>query len=438
LIAEGYDPEVVLSLEPYAPVQDQQLQQARDMAGEHQQSQQTDTTNVMLRQVEIRKHYIRLKDKTGNDFDIWRVVTNATADKLIKIDKVQQIPFAAGCPYLNAHRFYGASLADQLIEVQKIKTVLTRALLDSSYFALNQRYEVAMDQANDYTISDLLRNEPMVPVRSKTGQAIRPLASGGPGFDAYAALEYFSTVAEGRSGVVRNAQGLNPDTLHDTAKGALALMQAAQRRVRMIARILAETCIKDLYLGLHALIRQNASKANIIRVNGKWVDIDPTRWGERSAMTIEVGLGASGRENDLAAYQVLSQDMMAIVENGGMGTIITPANIYNLAVDKAKALGRKQPERYFTDPSTMPPPQPQPNPALLRFQQKQQQAQMQGQIQQQKNQQDAVLKQQQLQTEAQLKKYQIDQQTNADIITSSITAHARSKEPNVGIGGEQI
>ncbi|MGH6827342.1 MAG: portal protein, partial [Rhizomicrobium sp.] len=238
LLAEGYDRGAVMDLEPYVPVQDQQMQMARDTAGEHTLSQFVDDTNEMLRQVEVRQHFIRLADTDGDGFTIWRVVTDATASSIVPYEgrtatKFTRVPFAAGSPYLVPHRFYGLSLAEQLFEVQKVKTVLTRALLDSSYFALNQRFEVSDADRNDYTIGDLLRNEPGLPIRSRTGNAIKPLGSSGLGFDAYAALEYFSTVAESRTGVVRNAQGLNPDTLHDTATGALTLMQAAQRRVRM-------------------------------------------------------------------------------------------------------------------------------------------------------------------------------------------------------------
>src|SRR5205807_4251155 len=101
------------------------------------------------------------------------------------------------------------------------------------------------DRINESTIGDLLRNEPGVPIRSRTGDAIRPVTAGALGFDAFGALEYFSTVAESRTGIVRNAQGLNPDTLHDTAKGAIALMGNAQQRERLIARIYAETGNKD-------------------------------------------------------------------------------------------------------------------------------------------------------------------------------------------------
>jgi hypothetical protein len=123
------------------------------------------------------------------------------------------------------------------------------------------------------------------------GDAVRPFNGGPLNFDPYKAIEFFSTVAEGRTGVVRNAQGLNPDTLHDTAKGAMMLLSAAQKRTRMIARVLAETLIKPLFLGLHACIRENSQATSEAQLLGKWVPVDPTKWAERNAMTVEVGLG---------------------------------------------------------------------------------------------------------------------------------------------------
>jgi len=433
LIAEGFDAAIVTALP--AAVEDQEIAQARDVAGEHQKTSGGDDSSEMLRQVEIRKHYIRLKDKDGDGFSIWRVVTDAEAGVLIEIRRESRVPFAGGSPYVVAHRFYGLSLAEQLFETQRIKSVLTRSLLDSSYFALNQRYEVAMDQANDYTISDLLRNEPAVPVRSKSGNAVRPLQAGGLGFDAYQALEYFSTVAEQRTGVVRNAQGLNPDTLHDTAKGAMMLMQAAQRRVRMIARVLAETCVKELYLGLHALIREHSEAARVARLNGRWVSVDPTSWGERNAMTIEVGLGAAGRDADLAAMNQLAQVMTMIIsqQGGADGPIVTLENAYNAAVDLARALGRKQPERYFTNPATVPPQVPaaemaqaQPAGAMPPFNPAAMIASAQAQAQVAARGQDvkAEVELRKAAADAALKKYAIDSQAKTAVVTAAIKAGA--------------
>lgn len=354
LIAEGYDEDKVRSLEPYTFASDQNLQQARDNAGENESSGgASDDTSNDLRQVEIRKHYIRCLDEE-NKLDIWCVVSDANATIELDRKKVERIPYAVGSPYLVAHRLIGRSLADLLIEIMKIKTVLTRAVLDSAYFALNQRNEVAMDKANDFTISDLLRNEPGVPVRSKTGDAVRPLSAGALGFDAYGALEYFNTVAEMRTGVVRNAQGLNPDTLHDTAKGAMTLLSAAQKRTKMIARVLAETLIKPFYLGMHAEIRENSSQAKQAYIGNKFVPIDPTKWAERNAMTVEVGLGASGKDMEIAAMTQISGIMASIVkeQGGAQGPIVTLKNVYSAAVDFAKKLGVKAPSEYFTDPNS--------------------------------------------------------------------------------------
>lgn len=367
LIARGFDADLVAKLPAYAYSNDQIMQQARDTAGEHNNlGFSADDTSNDLRQVEVHKHCIRVPGD-GGKLKIMCVYTDAEETfELAEPEELDAIPYAVGSPYLVAHRLIGRSVADLLIEIQKIKTALYRMCLDAGYFALNQRVEVSMASANDFTISDLLRNEPSMPVRSKDGNALKPLQAGQLGFDAYKAIEFFSTVAEGRTGVVRNAQGLNPDTLHDTAKGAMMLLSAAQKRTRMIARCLAETLIKPLFLGLHSCIRQNSQSTREAQLLGKWVPVDPSKWGERNAMSVEVGLGAAGKDAEIAAMQNIQGMQKAIVEGGGMGTLITPENLYKSATDMAKKLGVKAPEEYFTDPATAPPQPPKPDPDMIK------------------------------------------------------------------------
>lgn len=428
LIAQGFDEAKVRKMPSYGTV-DQGTQQARDTAGESDRNGGTaDDTSDDLRQVEVRKHCIRVLQ--GKELKLWCVYTDADCAIELHKEEIDAIPYAVGSPYLVAHRLIGRSLSDLLIEVMKIKTALYRMVLDSGYFALNQRNEVAMDRANDFTISDLLRNEPSAPVRSKTGDAVRPLTAGPLNFDAYKAIEFFSTVAESRTGVVRNAQGLNPDTLHDTAKGAMMLLSAAQRRTRMIARVLAETLIKPLFLGLHATIRENSQATREARLLGKWVPVSPTKWAARNAMTVEVGLGAAGKDAELAAMNQI-QGMQKLLVEGGFSEIVTPKNLYKSATDAAKKLGSKSPEEYFTDPDSeegkavSAARAQQPNPEMAKVQ-----AQLQadaakasqdgqikvatlhqeGQIKQAQTQADAALQQQKMQGELELKKYQTDQE----------------------------
>lgn len=381
LIAQGFDADKVRNLPSYG-VEDDTTEQARDTAGEHTSSSGSDDTSDDLRQVEIRKHCIRVLE--GDELKLKCIYTDAGAEIELYHEDIEEIPYAVGSPYLVAHRLIGRSVADLLIEVMKIKTALYRMCLDAGYFALNQRVEVAMDRANDFTLSDLLQNEPSMPVRSKSGDALRPLQAGPLNFDPYKAIEFFSTVAEGRTGVVRNAQGLNPDTLHDTAKGAMMLLSAAQKRTRMIARVLAETLIKPLFLGLHATIRENSQATREAQLLGKWVPVSPTKWASRYAMTVEVGLGAAGKDAEIASMNQI-QGMQKLLVEGGFSEIVTPKNLYKTVTDSAKKLGSKSPEEYFTDPDSDEGKQisqakaQQPNPEMAKVQGEQQLAQIKHQ-----------------------------------------------------------
>jgi len=407
LIAQGFDETLARKLPTYTD-SDQTIQLARDTAGESEANGGiVDDTDDDLRQVEVHKHCIRVLGENGK-LELYCLYTDADETfMLAEPEEIDEIPYAVGSPYLVAHRLIGRSVSDLLIEVMKIKTALYRMCLDSGYFALNQRNEVAMDRANDFTISDLLRNEPSMPVRSKTGDAVRPLQAGQLGFDPYKAIEFFSTVAEGRTGVVRNAQGLNPDTLHDTAKGAMMLLSAAQKRTRMIARCLAETLIKPLFLGLHSCIRQNSQAINEAQLLGKWVPVDPSKWGERNAMSVEVGLGAAGKDAEIAAMQQIQGLQKAIVEGGGFGTLVTPENLYKSATDMAKKLGVKAPEEYFTDPANAPPQPPRPDPDMVKVQGEQQ-------LQQMKIQGEAALGQQKVAAEKEIQANKSQMQAAAD------------------------
>jgi len=378
LIADGYDRKKVESLPSYGYAANGDEERARDTAGE---SDEAVAGTGDRRIVEVGEHYVR----QANGKYI-RVLTGQGEKVLLDREEVARHGFSAGTPYIVPHRFYGESISDKLMEIQRIRTALTRMALDSGYFALNGRSYINMDKVNEWTVSDLLNNAPNMPVRGNGDGAVVPLASASLSFDAFGALEYFSTQSEQRTGIVRNAQGLNPDTLHDTAKGAMALMTAAQKRVRLIARILAETGIKDMMLTLHAFIRETASGPSKVRLRNKWVEIDPTTWGNRSDMTIEIGMGASGKE----AQAMMLQEGLAVMERiaagqgGPNGPVVTWEGIYKMTERYlVRGLGFKSADGYLTDPANAEPQEPQPDPAMLEMQAKQQQAEAELSLKQQ-------------------------------------------------------
>jgi hypothetical protein len=426
LLDQGYDAALVDELPEYSGVDDA-LDLARDSAGESEGRMAG--CDRALRTVEIVEHYIRLDADGDGRTELWRVTTGGGDTVLLEKEQVSLIPFAAITPYIVTHRLLGHSLADLLLEVQRIKTALLRMLLDSGYFALNQRLEVATDRANQWTISDLLRNEPGAPIRSKTGDAVRPVTGGGLNFDVTGALEYISVVAEGRTGIVRNAQGLNPDTLHDTADGARRLIAAAQKRVRMIARVFAETGIKDLFLIVHELLRTNAGPTTA-QLRGQWARIDPSAWPSRKGLRVEIGVGSGGREHDLAAgSQLLALIAQAVQAQGGMnGPLVKPENLYAAVKRQTKRLGFKNPELYWSDPRGWQAPAAAPHPEAVK-------AQVKGQVDAARLSQEAQLKRERMALEIGLKRDQIAAEIR--LRETQIAAEAGLRGGGMGPGAAQ-
>lgn len=354
LIEQRYDPDLIAKLPSYSSEEAEELDRARDTAGETGEEGEPN----ILRQVEVIEHYVRVDYDEDGQTELYKVLTGADEAVVIHIEEVDAIPFAAITPYPVAHRFFGRSLADLMVEIQRIKTALLRMMLDSGYFALNQRSEVSMERANEFTISDLLNNTPGRPVRSRTGDAVRPIGAGALSFDVQGALEYIATMGEQRSGVVRNAQGLNPDTLHDTAQGAQALMSAAQKRVRMIARVFAETGVEDLFLGIHDMLRSHATQMETVKLRGSWAPIQPASWRRRKDMTIDIGVGSGGRLEELAAFRELAATMETVLEmqatltgNPLGGPYVTAQNFYEFGKRYIEKLGVKAVDAVWSEPT---------------------------------------------------------------------------------------
>lgn len=438
LLAEGFDPELVANLSRYSLAADEEVSRARDTIGEGDEI--VDGVGD-LEQVEIIEHVIRKLGPSGPVF--WSVVTDASETTILRKEELDGVPFAAITPYLVTHRFHGESVADRLIPTQKISTSLMRVALDSAYFAMNQRVEVATDGANENTIPDLLNNIPGAPVRVKRTGTVTPISAGSINFDVFGALEFMQTKAEQRTGIVRAAQGLTPDTLHETAKGALALLTASQKRVRLIGRVFAETGIKDLYLGVHRLLRKHGAKAGAVRLRNKWVEVDPTTWGARSDMAIEVGGGASAREAEL---QSLNQEMGAMQQiialQGGQpnGPIVFWEHVYNLYRRIFEKLGNKAPEKYGRDPREVeaekagkPPEPPPPDPKMVAVQ-------MKGELDAAQAQQSHALKEQEAEADLALKmrKLELDAEVAQHRNTLEIAEQARVADAELALKREQL
>ncbi|HEY1544778.1 MAG TPA: hypothetical protein VGG01_20460 [Xanthobacteraceae bacterium] len=383
LIAEGYDPEQVKTLPTYTAIANVE-EVRRDTVDEYQYT--GDENNQAARRVETTEHYIRMDYKGDGKACLYKVRTGGRqGDILIKdgkpdIVEFDDIPFAAMTPVIQTHRFFGRSLADLVMDIQRIKTAILRGVLDNVYLANNPRVEVAEQFAGPETLDDLLVSRPGGIVRTKQPGGLNWQVVPSIAAQAFPVMEYMDAMREWRTGVTRQGQGIDADALQNqTATAVNQVFTAAQAKIKLIARIFAETGIKDLFWLLHEIIRKHGQARATVQLRNQWVTIDPREWKKRDRLTVHVGLGSGTRQAQLAA---LGQ-VMGLQEKAIQLGMVSKRNLHNSAREFVKLAGLQFPSEYFLDPAAPPDPldpasapiASPPNPDMLKAQADQAQGQ---------------------------------------------------------------
>jgi len=438
LIAQGFDAAQIEDL-PTADFDTSEESQTRDTVDDRDNAG-GQGLNPATRQIKTTEHYILMKyeddDKTPR---LYRVTTAGEGQDILyrkkdgkrvpAVEPVMELPFDAMTPVIMPHRFFGRSIADLIMDLQRIRTALLRTLLDNLYLASNQRTEVSEDHSTKDTLDDLLNNRPGGLVRTKQPGGIIPIQNGEIGSFAYPLLEYTSQRLEQRTGVTRQGQGIDADALmNQSATAVMQVYSAAQAKVKLIARIFAETGIKGLFLTLHGVIRRNASVADTVRLRGKWVSVDPRQWKRRADMTVTVGMGSGTKESEIAFLWQLLAVQKEGIQAPHLG-LVTPENLYNTLKKLVERGGLKSVEPYFTDPQKNPnKPEPPPDPKMLEVQGKMKMQGMQIQADQQKAVADAQMRREEMMARVELEKIQAQADIAAqDKKVSSEIALAQAK-----------
>lgn len=339
-------------------------------------------------------------DFDGDGIAEWRKVTRC-GGALLDNEECDGPPFVSITPIPMPHRFQGLSVADQAMPVQKTKTSVLRAALDNLYLQVNGRYFAVEGKAN---LDDLLASRPGGVVRVKEPTAAGRLDQGvGDITSAFSMLEYLETQKENRTGWTRASQGVDADAIQNTATGVTINTNRADSRVELIARVFAETGVKDLFLMILKLVCQHQDKPAQMQVASQWQVVDPRTWRNQFHITVNVGLGTGNKDQVVQHLMALMQVQQQAL---AMGCAV-PQNFYKAAVEMAENLQLPQPEQFFTDPGPNPPP-PQPNPEQIKAQAAVQVAQAKAQADAQAAQHNA-----QLQAQVDRNRQQVEAQQHA-------------------------
>jgi hypothetical protein len=252
------------------------------------------------------------------------------------------------------------------------------------------------------------------------------------------ALQFFDSRRMNRTGINAYFQGTDANVLNKTASGIAQLTSSAAQRVEMIARLFAYG-VERLFMITHRLYIQHGHRSDVVKLRNQWVEINPSEWKRRTDVKITVGLGTGNKEGQIANLMQQFQAQMAVLPMG----IAQPVNIYRTLIEIAKASGSTNPQSFYTDPSTIQPPQPQPPESVMVEQMRQQGAQQLEQMKQQADAQQMKAEQQfnhwKAQFDAETKKWveQLQAQTTLQV-EQMRTGTTKEVELTKVISGEQI
>jgi len=461
LIAMGFNKKQVEGLQMGDALAYTPERVARFSAGE--QPYQVQTDDPSMQEIEVFECYVKT-DIDGKGIaslvQVFYASNEILEDEKGKemIEEVDYVPFHSICPIPIPHKFFGNSLADRTVDLQLIKTTITRQMLDNLYLTNNARVVAVEGQAN---LDDLLTSTAGGVIRVKSPNAVSQLVVQNVAAQAFPMLQYLDTIQSKRTGVSDASQGLDPSVLQNVTAAAVASMQqAGAGKIELMARIFAETGVKSLFKGILHLLCKYQDKARLVRMRGEFVEFDPRTWANQYDVSINVGLGAGNRQEQMAMLSmVLAKQEQLIGQYGPANPYVSPAQYRGTLGRMVEIAGFKDSAEFYKPITpeqdqmlSNPPPQQQQMPPEIQalmaktqaeIQANQAKAQADLQMQQQQMQIDMEMAQQkaalemQLMREKEMAKLQLErekQQAYFALKQQEFEAEAQLKAMKIGAG----
>ena len=383
LIGMGFDRKQVEALPEVDDKLDSEEAETRFSGENFEENDLTSSTDISMRTVRVYENYIRV-DRDGDGIaELLQVFTGGETGTILKrkgkdaIEEVRSTPFNTACPLPIPHKHYGLSIAELVEDLQRLRTVLVRQMVDNITMTNNPDIIVDEDALGDTTAEDLAITQPGRVIRVAGGAAsITYMPTPNSAAQSLQGIEYVDALREERTGVTRYNQGMDADSLNKTMGGIKAIMSASQKKILMIARIFAETAVAPMFLDMHADLRAGPLKKIGMKLNNEWVEVNPRTWKDRADMTINVGLGTGDRDIQFTRLGFILQQQKEALQAG----LIGPEHLHHTLSKMVELSGFKDVAAFFPEPGTMPPkqeePQP-PDPAMLLAQVEMQKATMQ-------------------------------------------------------------
>jgi len=314
----------------------------------------------------LREEYV-LYDRDGDGI-AERLKVIRLGKKILEAEEFSHVPIAAWTPYILTHKFDGVSVDDLVTDIQRVTTEILRNQIDNLALANNQETVVLTDgngvpKAN---IDDLLNRRVGGIMREQVPNAIRPYSERWVGIDAMPMVEMVAQIKEKRTGYSPVVAGLDADALNKTATEVSKQTNERQKRMKLMARIMAEALVKPMFRGIFKTLSDYCMEALSFRLNGQFVKYDPQEWRDQYDMTVNVGIGTGDTLQQSMHLMQIAQAQAAVAQSPVGPLLLDADKVYNVQARLAELAGFKNPNDFWNNPKGKRPPPPGKPPEVQR------------------------------------------------------------------------
>lgn len=300
--------------------------------------------------VRYGEFYVRIDADGDGIAELHKICTIGDNYEIIADDIANQVKYAVFGPDPRPHTLVGDSMADLTMDIQKINSNLVRGALDSLAQVVNPRTGINETMVN---VEDALNDDIGAVIRSKGNphETIAFYEMPWVGHHVFAMKEQMDRLRVARTGQSDASKGLDPKALQSTAvMGVDLIATGAQERTELIARIFAETGLKDLYKGLLQEVSDWPNIEEIIEVRGKFVPVQPSTFDASMRVKANPALGKGSDMTRLAALGDVKATQELIMTKYGLKNGVVGVQEYrNTIVDMLELVNIRDVSRYFRE-----------------------------------------------------------------------------------------
>lgn len=247
-----------------------------------------------------------VKTDINNDGILEDMIITMVGNTIVRLEEntMGRHPFFVISPIRDTLRLFPRrGIADLVGELQDLNTAFLKQIIYNIAVNNNKQAFINIDTLVDP--NEFIDGRKAVRVMGNPREAVMwtPIEQLQP--QVFQFLEYMNTMKENRTGITRYNQGMDANSLNKTATGITQIMNASNQRLELIARIFAETGIKQLFRHMIKMNQMYITEETFIRVTDKPKPIYPEDLEGTIDITVNVGVVAGSKQQQAQAMQLL-------------------------------------------------------------------------------------------------------------------------------------